>query len=141
MRKTKANAVWNGTLKKGNGTFKLPLAGAEINYTYASRFESGKESNPEELIGAALSGCFSQALSLEMEKAGYEPETINTEAEVTLAQADGGHKISDIHLKTRVKAGDIPEDKFQELASGSKENCPVSKALAGVNIHLDAELV
>lgn len=140
MKKTKSNAVWTGTIKEGKGKFKLPTFGNELPYTFASRFGSGTETNPEELIGAALAGCFSMALSLGLTEEGFNPEYVDTDAEVTLAESGGGFAIDTIHLTTRGKIEGIDKDKFLELANHSKENCPVSQALKGVKISLDAGL-
>ena len=136
----KASAVWHGDLKSGNGTMKLGSGAFEGSYTFASRFEQGEGTNPEELIGAANAGCFSQALSLSLAQAGYEPKRISTTAKVTLEQVGDGHKITKIHLDTVANVPDIDEETFMEHAQGAKEGCPVSKALAGVDISLDAEL-
>jgi osmotically inducible protein OsmC len=140
MKKTKANAVWNGTIKEGKGKVKLPSVGYETSYTFASRFESGSGTNPEELIGAALAGCFSMALSLGLTEEGFNPDSIDTDAEVSLVESGGGFAIDSIHLTTRAKIESIDKDKFMKLANDSKENCPVSQALKGVKISLDADL-
>lgn len=141
MKKTKANAIWQGKIKEGSGKLKLPSVGYETPYTFAARFENGDGTNPEELIGAALAGCFSMAFSLGLTEEGYNPETIDTEAEVSLVQKEGGAAIESIHLTTKATIQGIDDDKFQALAKDSKENCPVSKALKGVNVTLDASLV
>ena len=117
----------------GSGAFK----GA---YSFKSRFEEGTGTNPEELIGAAHAGCFSMALSGDLAEAGYNPESVTTNANVTLETVDGDPAISTIELNVEATISDIDEDEFQELAEGAKKNCPVSKALAGVDIKLNANL-
>ncbi|SMO86579.1 OsmC family protein [Fodinibius sediminis] len=141
MPTTKASAIWNGDLKNGNGTMKMDSGSYEGPYTFASRFEDGEGTNPEELIGAAHAGCFSMALSLELSEAGYEPESIDTSAEVTFEVVDGGPAITGIKLITEANVPDIDNDTFQQFAEGAKEGCPVSKALAGTDITLDATLL
>jgi osmotically inducible protein OsmC len=141
MKTTNAHAVWTGTIKGGNGKFTLPSTGYETAFTFASRFQGEKASNPEELIGAALAGCFSMALSLNLEEAGAKPENIDTNAEVSLVEADGGFAIDKIELDTKVKASGVDEVKFMNIANETKEACPVSKALKGVTINLEAILV
>ena len=142
MKKSNAHAVWNGTLKEGDGKVKLPSTGYEAPYTFSSRFESGQGTNPEELIGAALAGCFSMALSLGVSEAGYKPGIIDTNAEVILVEADGGFVIDEIILHTNAQIEGISHDEFQKIAEDTKVNCPVSQALKSVNkINLQAALV
>lgn len=138
MPQRKADAVWKGDLKGGKGTMKFGSGAFEGAYSFASRFEEGTGTNPEELIGAAHAGCFSMALSNELAKAGFTPKSVNTTASVTLDAGAGA--ITKINLKASANVPDIDNDKFQEIANGAKENCPVSKALKGVNISLDAKL-
>jgi osmotically inducible protein OsmC len=132
-----ANAEWNGSLKEGKGKMKLQSGAYEGAYSYASRFETGAGTNPEELIGAAHAGCFSMALSAGLGKAGYTPDAVKTEARVHLE--DGA--ITTIELRTEAKVPGIDESTFKEEAEKAKSGCPVSKALAGVDIKLDASLV
>lgn len=136
-----AEAQWNGDLLKGEGTIKLGTGAFEAPYSFASRFESGKGTNPEELIGAAHAGCFSMALSGELSKAGYKPETIHTTAQVHIDKNGDGFSIWKIELDTKVKIHGIEEAKFLEIAEGAKRGCPVSKALAGTTIVLTAKLI
>ena len=136
----RASAVWEGDLKGGKGTMTLGSGAFQGNYSFASRFESGTGTNPEELIGAAHAGCFSMALSGDLAEAGYEPKRISTTAKVTLRPTDGGFAITGIHLDTVAVIPDIDEETFMEHAEGAKSACPVSKALTGVEISLDAEL-
>lgn len=138
MPVTKSEAVWNGTLKEGNGTMTLPLAGIEAPFTYASRFESsGTATNPEELIGAAIAGCFSMFLGAQLEKAGHPATRIHTTASVNIEAG----AINRIELQTEAEVPGISESDFQEKVQFSKENCPVSKALKAVeNVTVNATL-
>lgn len=131
-----ADAKWNGDLKSGSGTMKLESGSYEGNYSFATRFEDKEGSNPEELIGAAHAGCYSMAFSNELDKAGFTPKSVETHAEVTL---DGG-TITTIKLTAKGEVPGIDDNKFQEIAEAAKKGCPVSKALTGVNIQLDATL-
>ncbi len=134
-----AEAVWTGTLKEGNGTMKLGSGMFEGPFTFASRFEEGKGSNPEELIGAAQAGCFSMFLASLLTNAGFPPERVHTTAAVHLG---AGPTITKIELVTRATVAGIGADEFAKLATEAKEKCPVSKALAAVDeISLDAQLV
>jgi len=136
-----AEAVWEGNLKQGNGSVKLGSGAFEGAYSFASRFEEGTGTNPEELIGAAHAGCFSMALSADLEKAGYAPQRVHTKARVHLEMVDGKQTITKIHLDTEVEVPGISEKDFLAQAEGSKKGCPVSRALAGVEILLNARLV
>lgn len=138
MPKRTAKAVWKGTLKEGQGELELGSGSYKDKYSYASRFEEGSGTNPEELIGAANAGCFSMAFSLMLEQAGFAPKTINTEASVHLDAEKLA--ITSIDLRTVAEIPDIDENKFQEIAEQAKSGCPVSKALAGVDITLNATL-
>ena len=141
MLKSKANATWTGTLKNGAGTMQPAHAG-EIQFSMGTRFEGQQGSNPEEVIGAALAGCFSMALSVGLEQGGATPNAIRTSAEVTLEKQEDGFTITAIHLDTEVEADGIGEDAFQEIAQATKAACPVSKALAAVDsISLEARLL
>lgn len=144
MAVRKANAVWKGTLKDGSGNLSVESKLFEqASYSFGSRFEEEKSkgTNPEELIGAALAGCFSQAFALELEEAGYPPTSIETGVEITLEKAAEGFKISKADLETRVKVQAIDEGKFRELAEKAKDNCPVSKALAGIQKSVRPKLI
>lgn len=136
-----AKAQWNGGLKDGKGTVALGSGAWSGNYSFGSRFESGTGTNPEELIGAAHAGCFSMALSAGLEKAGFKAESIATSAKVHLDKVDGGFKVVRIDLVTEAKVPGIDAAAFQEQAQGAKAGCPISKALAAVDITLDAKLV
>jgi len=141
MVKRKANSEWKGKLKDGEGNMKLGSGAFEGRYSFLSRFKEGKGTNPEELIAAAHSGCFSMALSASLGEEGYDPKSVQTEAIVDLQKVDGDFEITKIKLKNRSKVLEIEKEVFQEIAQEAKKNCPVSKALASVDIELDAELV
>jgi len=137
---SKGSAEWNGDLQSGRGEF---LAGDSItgNYSFKSRFEDGEGANPEQLIGAAHAACFSMALSNMLSEAGNVPDSVKTEAVVTLKIVDGDPTITKIALTTVGKVPGIDEDAFKQQAEAAKKGCPVSKALAGVGeITLDASL-
>ena len=135
-----AVAVWEGNLKKGKGTMKLGSGAFEGSYSFASRFEQGPGTNPEELIAAAHAGCFSMALSMMLENAGYTIDTIHTVAKVHIDKAGEGFKITTIELETEGKVPGIDEKTFMKHAEDAKKNCPVSMALTGVQIKLQARL-
>ena len=136
-----ANAVWKSGLKDGQGSVKSETSEVNGQYNFQSRFGDGSGgTNPEELIGSAHAACYSMALSAGLEGDGYTAEYVNTDASVTEDQVEGGFAITGIHLKTRAKVPGIDKQKFMEHAETAKNNCPVSKALAGTTITLDAEL-
>jgi osmotically inducible protein OsmC len=141
MAQRKGSAVWNGTLKGGGGTMKLGSGAYEGPFSFSSRFESGSGTNPEELIGAALAGCFSMALSANLEKAGHPAKRVSTTANVKLDMVDGGPKITTIELENESEVPGIDEGSFQEQAEKTKTGCPVSKALTGTDIKLNAKLI
>ncbi len=136
-----SEAEWKGNLREGQGTMKLGSGAFEGRYSFASRFESGTGTNPEELIAAAHAGCFSMALSAGLSKAGFSPTRIHTEAKVHLESVEGGFGITRIELETEAQVPGIDAGTFQQQAEGAKKNCPVSKALAGTQISLTAKLV
>ena len=120
---------------------KLESGAYEGPYSFSSRFENASGTNPEELIGAALAGCFSMALSSNLEKAGHPATRISTTANVKLEMIDGGPKITVIELETEAEVPGIEGEAYQEQAEKTKSGCPVSKALAGTEIKLTAKLV
>ena len=130
MGTSKANAQWEGNIK-GKGTMK-PAHASEIPFSVATRFEGQAGSNPEEVIGAALAGCFSMALSGALGRAGAEPKMIRTNASVTIEKDAAGFTITSIALETEVEASGIDAAKFEAVAQETKKQCPVSKALASV---------
>jgi lipoyl-dependent peroxiredoxin len=135
------SAVWEGTLKQGKGRMKLGSGAFEGPYSFSSRFEEGKGTNPEELIGAAEAGCFTMALSANLEKAGHPAKRVSTTATVKLEMIGGGPKITTIDLKTEPEVPGIDEAKLKEQAELTKKTCPVSVALAGTQINLEAKLL
>ena len=137
----KASAVWNGNLKEGNGTMKLASGAFEGNYSFGSRFEQTKGTNPEELIGAAHSGCFSMAFAATLTEKGFKPEKVQTEAKVHLDKVDDGFKITVIELDMTASVPEIDNEEFQSLADAAKKGCPISRSLGGVEIKLKAKLL
>jgi osmotically inducible protein OsmC len=135
-----SEAHWTGGLKDGKGTMQLGSGSFEGPYSFGSRFEEDHGSNPEELIGAAHAGCFSMALSQILEEAGRTPEKIDTRAKVHLDPQDGGFKITRIELETEGDVPGIDEAAFKKHAETAKSNCPVSRALTGVEISVSAKL-
>lgn len=140
MPKRSANAVWNGGLKSGTGTLKVPRGNFEAPYSFPSRFEEGSGLSPEDLIGAAHAGCFSMAFAAGLEKAGFAPESVETTATVSLEQVEGAMTINKIHLDTSVRAPGIDEAAFQQQAEEAKKNCPVSRLYKGAEITVTAKL-
>ena len=138
MTVRKAEAVWEGSLREGAGVMKLGSGAYEGPYTFASRFETGPGTNPEELIGAAHAGCFSMFLSALLSKDGFVPDRIDTTATVHL---EAGPTITLIELHTQAQVPGIDQTKLEEYAAAAKANCPVSKALASVDIKLNATLL
>ena len=141
MIKRKANAVWEGDLKTGKGALTVESGAFTGKYSFTSRFEEGTGTNPEELIGAAHAGCFSMALSGDLTKAGYIVNEIQTEAQVSMEKKETGFEITGIKLVSKAKVRDIEMEEFSKIASGAKENCPVSKALKAVPVQLEAHLL
>ena len=136
-----SEAEWKGNLRNGHGTMKFGSGAFEGAYSYLSRFEQAKGTNPEELIAAAHAGCFSMALSAGLSAAGFTPTRIHTTARVHLEPAGQGFAITKIELQTEAEIPGIDEPTFLQQAETAKKNCPVSKALAGPQITLAATLV
>jgi osmotically inducible protein OsmC len=142
MPTSTANAVWEGVLRTGRGHFTAGSKAFEGDYTFATRFEGAKGTNPEELIAAAHAACFSMALSLGLERAGKPATRISTTAACTVEKAGDGFKITKMRLETRGEVPGLDQAGFQKAAEGAKEGCPVSGALKGnVQMELDALLV
>lgn len=138
--KRNATAQWQGDLKSGKGKISTDSGVlSSSQYSFGTRFESGKGTNPEELIAAAHAGCFSMALSMVLGQSGLTADSIDTKAAVTLSQVEGGFAISNVHLIVRAKVPNADEAAFLEAASTAKENCPVSKVL-NAEITMDAAL-
>ena len=136
---SKGSAHWEGGIKDGKGAMK-PAHAAEATFSLGSRFEGQPASNPEEFIGAALSGCFSMALSMSLEKAGFKPKSIKTQADVHLDKVGEGFAIQTINLTTEVSAPGADAASFKRIAEETKAACPVSKVLSGAKINLTANL-
>ncbi|MFA7158062.1 MAG: OsmC family protein [Kiritimatiellia bacterium] len=141
MNTRKAKAVWLGNLKDGKGTMELGSGIFQGPYSFRSRFEMGDGTNPEELIAAALAGCFSMALAHILSEAGYAPLKIATTAKAHLDAVLNGFAIKIIELETEGAVPGIESEQFRQYAEEAKTNCPVSKALAGAKIELTAKLV
>lgn len=140
MPTRKANARWEGGLKEGKGNLDFGNGAYSGAYSFSSRFEEGKGTNPEELIAAAHAACFSMALSGALEKEGFKPQSVATKADVHLDKSGGGFEITKIVLNTEASVPDIEEQTFKEHAEKAKKNCPVSKALSAIKIELNATL-
>ena len=141
MSTRNAQAPWNGTLKEGKGV--MNFSNYSGPFTFASRFEEGEGTNPEELVEAAQAGCYSMFLSALISGEGLTPQSIETTATVNLEKDDIGPNITNIKLDCNVNCEGISQEKFDELASAAKEKCPISRLYAGgtAKIDLDAKLV
>ena len=139
--KRTAQAHWNGPIREGKGTLTAP-GGALKNtpYSFASRFENGAGTNPEELIAAAHAGCFTMAFSLFLGKQGFTPTSLDTTATLTMDQAGEGFVISAIHLEVTGQVPRLDQAKFEAIAADAKANCPVSRVL-NAKITMTAKLV
>jgi osmotically inducible protein OsmC len=136
-----ANARWEGTLTEGSGVMRTGKGGLTANYSFKSRFEEGEGSNPEELIGAAHAGCFSMALSSELTKAGFPPDSVDTTASVHFDRVDEKPTVTRIDLVTTASVPNIDDAEFQKIADAAKKGCPISRLLApGTEITLSATL-
>lgn len=134
-----AQSRWNGTLKDGQGT--MNFSNYSGPYTFVSRFEEGEGTNPEELIGAAHSGCYSMFLAALISGEGLTPESVETRASVHLGRDDTGPVITTIELDCQVRCEGISQEKFNELTSAAKEKCPISRLVAAAEIKLSATLL
>ena len=137
---SKATASWDGTLTGGRGTMK-PEHAPELPFSFGSRFEGTGGTNPEELVGASLAGCFSMALSLGLEKAGMTPQSIRTSARVHLAKTGEGFSVPRIELSTEARVAGGDEAQFRAVAEETKRACPIGKLLSSAEITLDARLM
>ncbi len=138
--KRKASAVWNGSLKEGNGRISTESGLLrEAQYSFGTRFENGTGTNPEELIAAAHAGCFSMALSGQLTNAGHAPESVNTTATVTLEKTDAGFTVTAVHLDVKAKVPGIDQAGFDTAANNAKTGCPISRLL-NTQITMDAKL-
>jgi len=139
MSMSNAKATWEGGLREGHGSM-APAHGSAIPFSLATRFEGKEGGNPEELIGAALAGCFSMALAADLGKAGMSPKIVQTEAKVRLDKDGSGFKIAQISLVTTANVPGIDGAKLKTIAEATKASCPVAKALAGTTITLEVRL-
>ena len=140
MAERKATAEWKGSLKEGEGKIALGSGAFEGSFSFNTRMGDEPGTNPEELIAAALAGCYAMALNATLEKKGTPARNVNVETNVHFGKDDAGFKISRIDLSAEVAVDGIDDDSFQEIAKQVKETCPVSKALAAVEITLNARL-
>ena len=127
-----AKADWQGDFKRGGGSVSTETGVLDSPYNFSGRFESGTGTNPEELLGAAHASCFTMALSLGLTEAGTPPDSLATDAKVTITVGDAGASITKIALSVTGKVPGLDADGFAAAAQGAKENCPLSKALASV---------
>jgi osmotically inducible protein OsmC len=142
MATRNGSAEWRSDLRSGSGTMSVASGlFTDGNYSFASRFEEGAGTNPEELIAAAHAGCYSMALSNMLSEAGHVPDSISTTAKVHLRQVDGAPTIAQIELLTSGRVPGLSQEEFSDFAAKAKEACPVSRALAGVGeMTLEASL-
>jgi lipoyl-dependent peroxiredoxin len=137
----KGSAVWNSGLKDGKGTVSTESGTLkETQYSFASRFESGTGTNPEELLAAAHAGCFSMALSGQLGAANLKADRINTTATVSLEKLESGFTITKVHLDVRAKVPGADKAAFETAANNAKAGCPVSKLFKGAEITMNAAL-
>jgi osmotically inducible protein OsmC len=141
MATRNGSAEWRGDLQNGSGQLTVGDGVFQGQYSFASRFEEGEGTNPEELIAAAHASCFAMALSNILAEHGHQPESVRTTARVHLRNVDGAPTIAKIELDVEARVPDLDEDHFREHAEEAKAGCPVSRALAGVpDIELSARL-
>jgi len=138
----KAEASWKGTLKEGSGKMRAASGAFDVPFTFSTRFEDEPGTNPEELIGAALAGCFSMFLSSQLTDAGFPPTRVHTDSDVHLGRDDVGPLIEKLVLTTEADVPGMDQAKFDELVGVSKKNCPISRALRAVaELEVHASLV
>ena len=141
MTNRSATANWNGSLKDGSGSVALGAGAIEAPISFASRFEEGEGTNPDQLLAGGLAGCFTMALSHILSEAGTPPDSLETKADVTLRQSDEGLAITRIDMIVRGRVPGVDQDGFREHAQAAKAGCAVSRALGAVDeITLDAQL-
>ena len=141
MAERTARAEWNGSLTEGAGKMALGSGLFEGAFSFATRMGEEPGTNPEELLGASLAGCYSMALNATLEKKGTPAKSVKSEAKVFLGKNDSGFKINRIDLETDVEIDGIEDAAFQEIAEEVKKGCPISRALASVPINLTARLL
>jgi len=140
MAERKAKAEWNGSLKEGAGKIALGSGLFEGAFSFSTRMEDEPGTNPEELLGASLAGCYAMALNATLEKEGKPARAVRTEAKVYLGKDDAGFKINRIDLQAEAEVEGIEDADFQTIAENVKNSCPISKALEAVPINLTATL-
>ena len=140
MPERKATAEWSGTLKEGTGNVALGSGSFSGPFSFETRFEEGSGTNPEELLGAALAGCYAMALNATLEKEGTPAKRIKAEAKVFLGKDEGGFKINRIDLETEGEVEGFDQERFAEVAERVKHTCIISRALAATDITLKANL-
>jgi lipoyl-dependent peroxiredoxin len=140
MPTRKATAVWEGGLREGRGSLKGESGSLDGAYNFGSRFADGAGTNPEELLAAAEAGCFSMALAAGLERNGTPAERVETQAACTVEKVNDGFSITSIRLKTTARVPGIDRETFMSMANETKRTCVVSRALASINIELEAEL-
>ncbi len=136
-----ASATWNSGLKDGNGTVKGESGAVNASYSFGTRFGDTPGTNPEELVGAAHSACYSMALAAGLEGAGSKATRVTTTARVTVEKVETGFKVTKIQLNCEAQVPGIDEAKFQEIALKTKTGCPISQALSATPIELTAKLI
>ena len=141
MGKQHATAQWKGTLKEGSGSFNLPKGKIGSSYTFATRFEDADGTNPEELVGAAISSCYAMFLSALLTNNGFTPTSIDAKASVTLERDDTGPCITEISLDVEAKVADIDNDAFQAFVQEALQKCPISRLYASVKKDVNAALL
>ena len=141
MPERTAQAHWEGAIKAGHGSIRAGSGAFEAAYSFGSRFEDRQGTNPEELLGAAHAGCFTMALTLGLSEADHPPTRIDTTARVSIEKEPDGFRITHIVLRTEAEVPGIAAEEFQRHAEAAKANCPVSRALTGTEIELEAALL
>jgi osmotically inducible protein OsmC len=136
-----ADAEWRGNLAQGSGHMRFGSGAFDGPYDFRSRMAEGKGTNPEELLGAAHAGCFSMALAVQLTNAGITVKSIHTTARVHFEEHDGGWSIQRIDLDTEASISEMAAAAFEDQAQSAKKNCPISRALSGVDIRLRAKLL
>ena len=140
MPTRKASATWEGGLRGGNGSFRGESGAIDGAYSFGSRFTDAGGTNPEELLAAAEAGCFSMALAAGLEASGTPATRVHTDAACTVEKVEDGFKITTMKLNVRAQVPGVDDATFQKFAHDTRKNCVVSKALAGVDIQLEAVL-
>lgn len=141
MPERTASAVWKGSVPQGQGTVSVESGILHAHYSFGSRFESAAGTDPEELLGAAHAGCFTMALALALTEEGHPPARVSTKARVAITNTSEGFRIPRIALSTEAEVPGLDQQAFEREAEKAKTNCPVSLALAGTDITLEAKLL